>query len=263
MTEAPAATPGDGPDPMRRPLTMHLVELRRRLLWSFVALALAMGLCFLYVKPIYGFLVAPLADAMGPESTNRLIYTGLTEAFFTYMKVAFFAGFFVTFPFIAMQFWRFAAPGLYARERRAFLPFLMATPVLFAAGGAFVYYIVMPMAWRFFLGFQSTGAETALPIQLEARVGEYLDLIMVLVIAFGMCFQMPVVFALLGRAGILTAAALRRARRYAIVAIFVVAAVITPPDILSQFLLAVPMMVLYEISILLVAGMERKRRDAA
>ncbi len=261
-TEAPAAQRGE-PDPTRRPLTEHLVELRGRLIWSFVALAAAMGVCFMYVEPIYGFLVAPLAEAMGPESTNRLIYTGLTEAFFTYMKVAFFAGFFVTFPFIGMQFWRFAAPGLYARERNAFLPFLAATPVLFAAGGAFVYYLVMPMAWRFFLGFQSTGAETALPIQLEARVGEYLDLVMVLVIAFGVCFQMPVVFALLARAGMLTAAALRRARRFASVGIFVVAAIITPPDVLSQFLLAVPLMGLYEISILLVAGMERRRREPA
>ena len=254
--------PGD-PDPTRKPLAEHLIELRRRLLWSFVVLAAATGLCFIYVEPIYGFLVAPLADAMGPESTNRLIYTGLTEAFFTYMKVAFFAGFFFSFPIIAGQLWRFAAPGLYVREKRAFLPFIAATPFLFAAGGAFVYYLVMPMAWRFFLGFQSTGAETALPIQLEARVGEYLDLVMVLVIAFGVCFQMPVIFGLLARAGIVGAALLRRARRYAIVAIFVVAAIITPPDVLSQFMLAIPLMGLYELSILLVAGMERKRAKVA
>lgn len=247
------------PDPTRKPLADHLIELRKRLLWSFAVLVVTTGVCFIYVEQIYGFLVAPLADAMGPESTNRLIYTGLTEAFFTYMKVAFFAGFFFSFPVIAGQLWRFAAPGLYVRERRAFLPFIAATPFLFAAGGAFVYYLVMPMAWRFFLGFQSTGAETALPIQLEARVGEYLDLVMVLVIAFGVCFQMPVIFGLLARAGMITAALLRRVRRYAIVAIFVVAAIITPPDVLSQFLLAVPLMGLYELSILLVAGMERKR----
>ncbi|MBU0859668.1 MAG: twin-arginine translocase subunit TatC [Alphaproteobacteria bacterium] len=253
----------DAPDPTRRPLTDHLVELRRRLLWSFVTLAVATVLCFLFVENIYGFLVAPLANAMGPDSTQRLIYTGLTEAFFTYMKVAFFAGLFITFPIIATQLYRFLAPGLYARERRAFLPFLMATPILFLAGAAFVYYFVMPMAWKFFLGFQSTGAETTLPIQLEARVGEYLDLVMVLIFAFGFCFQLPVVLGILGRAGMVTSAMLSRFRRYAIVVIFIVAAIITPPDIISQVLLAVPLMALYELSIFLVRRVEKTREATA
>lgn len=235
-----------------RPLMEHLVELRRRLLWSFAAMIAGMGMCYLFVEQIYGFLVMPLAAAMGPESTGRLIYTGLAEAFFTYLKVAFFAGVFLTFPVLMMQVWKFIAPGLYAQERKAFLPYLVATPALFFAGGAFVYYMVLPMAWPFFLSFQSSAAETVLPVQLEARVGEYLDLVMLLIFAFGLCFQMPVVLTLLGRAGIVTAQAMARFRRYAIVLIFIVAAVITPPDIISQFMLAVPMMALYEISIILV-----------
>lgn len=235
-----------------KPLAVHLVELRKRLLWSFLAMIAGTIICYLNVKPIYGFLVAPLAQAMGPESTGRLIYTGLTEAFFTYMKVAFFAGIFLTFPILAMQLWKFVAPGLYKNEKNAFLPYLIATPFLFFMGGAFVYYIVLPMAWPFFLSFQSGSTETILPIQLEARVGEYLDLVMLLIFAFGLCFQMPVVLTLLGRAGIITAEMMKKFRRYAIVIIFVIAAIITPPDVISQIALAIPMMLLYELSIFLV-----------
>lgn len=242
----------------RETLTGHLVELRKRLLWSFVAMVAGMGVCYLFVEDIYGFLVQPLARAMGPGDSQRLIYTGLTEAFFTYLKVSFFAGVFLTFPIVAAQIWKFIAPGLYKNEKHAFLPFLLATPVLFFAGGALVYYGLMPVAWHFFLSFQSEGGATALPIQLEARVGEYLDLVMLLIFAFGLCFQLPVLLVLLGRAGLVTPEQLAKGRRYAIVVAFVVAAFLTPPDVLSQFALAIPIILLYEISILIIRYMRKK-----
>jgi sec-independent protein translocase protein TatC len=245
----------------RDSLNAHLIELRKRLLWALLAMVAGMGVCYLFVEQIYGFLVQPLAKAMGPEDSQRLIYTGLTEAFFTYLKVSFFAGMFLTFPIVATQIWKFVAPGLYKSERRAFLPFLIATPVLFFAGGALVYYFLMPMAWHFFLSFQSDGGATGLPIQLEARVSEYLDLVMLLIFAFGLCFQLPVLLVLLGRAGLVTPEQLAKGRRYAIVIAFVVAAFLTPPDVLSQFALAIPIILLYEISILIIRYLRKK--DAA
>ncbi|MBP7722443.1 MAG: twin-arginine translocase subunit TatC [Alphaproteobacteria bacterium] len=241
----------------RMTLIQHLTELRKRLLWVLVIMAAGMGICYLFVDQIYDFLVAPLADAMGPYDSRRLIYTGLTEAFFTSLKVTFFAGVFVTFPFLLWQIWLFIAPGLYKAERNAFLPFLVATPALFFLGGACLYYLVLPMALPFFLSFQTTPAETALPIQLEARVSEYLNLLMTLIFSFGLCFEMPVLLALMGKTGMITAETLSRQRRYAIVIIFVVAAILTPPDILSQVLLAVPLLLLYELSIILVRHVQK------
>lgn len=239
----------------RHTLSEHLVDLRRRLLWSVVAILAATGFCFLFVEDIYGFLVQPLAHAMGPNDSQRLIYTGLAEAFFTYLKVSFFAGFFLAFPVIAIQIWRFIAPGLYKNEKSAFLPFLVATPVLFFAGAALVYYLLMPMAWQFFMSFQSDGGATGLPIQLEARVSEYLDLVMMLIFAFGLCFQLPVLLVLLGRVGLITPEQLASGRKYAIVVTFIVAAFLTPPDVISQFALALPILVLYELSILIIRRM--------
>jgi sec-independent protein translocase protein TatC len=191
-----------------------------------------------------------------------MIYTGLTEAFFTYLKVAFWAGAFITFPFVAIQLWLFIAPGLYRTEKQAFMPFLAATPVLFFLGGAMVYYFIFPLAWRFFLSFETPGGEGTLPIELEARVGEYLSLVMKLIFAFGLSFQLPVALTLMGRVGLVSADALARNRKYAIVGVFVVAAVITPPDIISQIGLGVPIIVLYEISIIAVRIVERKRAEA-
>lgn len=234
------------------PLVAHLVELRTRILWVLLMLGVSTGLCYLIARPIYGFLVKPLAQAMGPGSTQRLIYTNLTEAFFTYLQISFYCGLFLTVPVLLTQIWLFIAPGLYKTEKRVILPFLVASPLLFLCGMACVYYVVLPMAWPFFLSFQSSADQTALPIQLEARVGEYLDLILSLMFAFGVCFQLPVLMGILARAGIIQAEHLVSWRRYAIVIIFAVAAVLTPPDVFSQILLAVPLIGLYEISIFVV-----------
>ncbi len=240
------------------PMMVHLAELRRRILWILLTFGISTAFAYLFSENIYGILVRPLANAMGEEGgTSRLIYTGLTEAFVTYIRLAVFAGMLVTAPVALMHLWMFIAPGLYGREKRVVLPFLVATPLLFMVGGAFVYFLLMPMAWPFFLSFQTSAEQTALPVQLEARVGEYLDLVMTLIFAFGLCFQLPVLLCLLARVGFLKAETLASKRRYAIVLIFLVAAFLTPPDVFSQILLAVPLCGLYEISILLVRRMER------
>ncbi len=240
----------------KQPLLSHLAELRMRLLWSFLAMGVCSFISYHFAQDIYGFLVRPLADAMGPEDSQRLIYTDLTEAFFTYVKIAFFGGAFLAFPILITQIWLFISPGLFPAEKKTVVPFLIASPILFLMGAALVYYLILPLAWAFFLSFQSSGDETVLPIMLEARVGEYLNLTMTLIFAFGICFQLPVVTALLARAGLVDAPMLAKKRRYAVVIFFVIAAIITPPDAISQISLALPLWALYEISILVIKHMK-------
>ncbi len=249
-------------DERAMPLLDHLIELRSRLLKSAIAILVLFFICYYFAPDLYNFLVAPLADVlekMGGQ--RRLIFTALHEAFFTYIKVAFFAALFLSFPFIAIQIWMFIAPGLYKNEKRAFAPFLIATPILFFAGGGLVYYFIFPLAWSFFLSFESVGGAGALPIQLEAKVDQYLSLVMRLIFAFGLCFELPVIMTLLGRVGMVTSKGMKEKRKYAIVLAFVAAAVLTPPDVISQIGLALPTMLLYEISIYSVKMVEKKRGD--
>ena len=249
-------------DERSMPLLDHLIELRSRLLTSAIAILVLFFICYYFAPDLYNFLVAPLADVlekMGGQ--RRLIFTALHEAFFTYIKVAFFAALFLSFPFIAIQIWMFIAPGLYKNEKKAFAPFLIATPILFFMGGALVYYLIFPLAWSFFLSFESVGGAGALPIQLEAKVDQYLSLVMRLIFAFGLCFELPVVMTLLGLAGVVTSKGMKEKRKYAIVLAFVAAAILTPPDVISQIGLALPTMLLYEISIISVKIVEKKRGD--
>ncbi|WP_305098187.1 twin-arginine translocase subunit TatC [Croceibacterium aestuarii] len=251
-------------DETQAPLLDHLIELRTRLVRAVAAFAVAFFVCLYFAEGIFGLLVRPLAAAF-PAGQGRLIYTKLYEAFFVNIKVAMFAAFFISFPVIANQLWQFVAPGLYAREKKAFLPFLIATPILFTLGASLAYFIVMPTAFKWFLGFEGTAGglqQEALP-----AMGEYLDLVMRFILAFGISFLLPVLLLLLNRAGLVTREQLAGARRYVIVGIFVVGAVITPPDVVSQFLLAAPLLILFEGSLLLMRFSEKKaareREEAA
>ena len=245
------------------PLLDHLIELRTRLIYSAAAFAVAFVAGYLVAEPIYDFLVRPLANLYEGETGRRMIFTGLHEAFFNYLKVAFFAAAFISFPVVAGQLWMFVAPGLYKTEKKAFLPYLLATPVLFVLGAALVYYIIFPLAWSFFLSFETPGGPGTLPIQLEPRVSEYLSIVMKLIFAFGLCFQLPVLLTLMARAGLITSKTLTKNRKYAIIITFVVAAFLTPPDVISQIGLGIPVLLLYEVSILSVRVVERKRAKAA
>lgn len=241
------------------PLIEHLTELRQRLIYSLVALAVLFVICFFFSSQLFDFLLGPYKAAVGRIEDVELIYTAPQEFFFTKLSVALFAAIAFAFPVIAVQIYGFIAPGLYKNERKAFIPYLIATPILFIIGAACVYYGVMPLALRFFLGMQESG-EGNVSIQMVTRVSEYLSLIMTLLLAFGVCFQLPVVLTLLARIELIDSGNLKSWRKYAIVVVLIVAAFLTPPDPISQISLAVPMMLLYEVSILSVKWVERSRK---
>ncbi len=242
------------------PLLEHLIELRRRLIWSVATFAVCFAIAYYFAGGIYFFLAEPLADVLRQlgNPDPRLIYTQLYEAFFTKIKVAFFGGMFVAFPMIAAQIWLFVAPGLYRSEKKAMLPFLCATPILFTLGAALAYYFVFPFAWRFFASFQDPTGGGGVPIELLPRVSEYLDLVMKLIFAFGITFQLPVALTLLAKVGIVNSAQLKKFRRYAYVGMFVIAAILAPPDVITQTGLALPLIALYEISIICARWVEPK-----
>jgi sec-independent protein translocase protein TatC len=243
----------DDLDETRAPLLDHLIELRTRIIRALLALGVGFAVCLYFADDILGILVWPLKQAF-PDGEGQLIFTRLPEVFFVELKVALFAGFMISFPVIANQLWAFVAPGLYAREKRAFLPFLFATPVLFGGGAALAYFVVMPTAFRFFLGFG--GEAGGLTVQALPSAGEYLNLVMQFILAFGLTFLLPVLLLLLHRAGIISRAQMTGARRYVIVAIFIIAAIVTPPDPGSQIILAVPLCLLFEASLLLMRFQE-------
>ncbi len=237
----------------------HLTELRKRLLWSFLYILIVFLVCFYFADELFAFLAAPLVQLLDTDNGQGFIYTALQEAFFTELKIAFFFALFFAFPLIAIQIWRFIAPGLYKNEKRAFLPYLVATPILFFAGGSMVYYIISPIAWSFFLSYQNIDSG-GVPIRLEAKMGEYLALMMRFIFAFGLAFQLPVVLSLMARVGLVTHTSLKKFRKYAIVIAFLAAAFLTPPDPFSQISLALPIIILYEISIY-IAKLIQKKKD--
>jgi len=243
-------------DDSKMPLLDHLIELRSRLLWSFLALAIAFGISLYFARPIFGFLVQPLLAS----GQTKLIYTAIFEAFFVEIKVAFFAATFFSFPVFATQLWRFVAPGLYNKEKRAFLPFLLATPVLFIIGASMAYFMAIPVALEYLLGFG--GSVGGVEQQALPGVDNYLNFVMKFIFGFGISFLLPVLLMLLERAGIVTLEQLKSARRYAIVGAFTIAAVLTPPDVVSQLLLAIPLCILYELALIAIWFTRRRRKKA-
>lgn len=243
------------------PLVEHLIELRQRLIKSVIAIVIVFVVAFFFANDIFNLLVIPYERAAGTNTQLTLIFTAPQEFFFAQLKIALFTALFIAFPVIATQLYKFMAPGLYANERQAFIPFLIATPVLFLAGAALVFFIIMPLAMAFFLSMQQTAEDARATIELLPKVSEYLGLIMTLIFAFGLVFQMPVVISLLARAGLVSEAGLKSKRKYAVVLTFIAAAVLTPPDPVSQIGLAVPTLLLYELSIYSTRLIERKRAE--
>ena len=244
-------------DDVKMPLMEHLTELRTRLLYSFVGFVIAFVVCFYFWKPVLDVITAPLERAcLAQGKPCPVIYTSLIEPFFTQVKIGAFAALCITFPLIAAQIYKFLAPGLYKNERLALVPFLIATPIMFAVGATFLYFVLLPMALHFFVGYQQYAN-----IELMPKIGEYIDLVMKLVFAFGLCFELPVILTLLAKVGIVSSQGLREKRRYAVIIVTVVAAIFTPPDAISMVSLAVPMIALYEISIWLAKSVEKKRAE--
>ena len=244
-------------------ISEHLLELRSRIIKSLIFFVLAFIISYINADKIYDFLLQPYVKALGSDgvANKRLIFTALQETFVTYLKLSFFSALFFSFPIFLIQIWKFIAPGLYSNEKKAILPFMIATPVLFLLGAFLAYQFIMPLAIKFFLSFESLTSQTSMPIQLEAKVSEYLSLIMIFMIAFGLSFELPVLLILLATVGFVDSKYLSERRRYIIVIIFIVAAIITPPDPVSQIGLAIPLMLLYEISILIIKYLEKNKND--
>jgi sec-independent protein translocase protein TatC len=245
----------------KQPLLEHLIELRSRIIKTMIMIIVFFIFFYIFADNIYNFLVKPYANAVAGEEGRRLIFTALHETFFTYIRVAIFASLFVSLPFLLIQLWIFIAPGLYKNEKNVVLPYLLATPVLFILGSALVYYLIMPLAIKFFLSFESIGGNGALPIQLEAKVNEYLSLIMRLILAFGLCFQLPVALTLMARVGLVSSEGLKKNRKYVMVGVFAFAAILTPPDPISQIGLGIPILLLYELSIIAVSFIEKRKNS--